>query len=156
MPDEFSIGGSFAKETGFDFGGLLSGGLSSLPGSSGDFGLGVGSLNPSYTYTSAPAATSVPKTTTSSGSSSSGGSGLGGILSTALGTATNWLGSIATLDIFGRAQDKGLAGGGTTATGTTTTTQQPAMSGSGLPSWAVPAAIGGGVLLILLVLMMRK
>lgn len=155
MPDEFSIGGSFAKEPGYEFGGLLGGGLSGLSGSSGSLGLGVGSLNPSYSYTSAPVATSTPKTT-SSGSTSNEGSGFGGILSTALNTATSWLGGIATLDIFGRAQDKGLAGGGTTATGTTTTTQQPAMTGSGLPSWAIPAAIGGGVLLILLVLMMRK
>lgn len=151
MPDEFSIGGSFGGSSSsynpFDsgFGALAT----SAAG-------GGGSLDPSLLGGgSTPTTTSAASSNNSSSSSS--GSGWGGVVGNLLNTGANWLGGVLTLDFLGRAQDKGLAGGSTQQNTSTNTTQTPAPSASsGLPSWAIPAGIGGFVLLILLIVLMRK
>jgi len=119
------------------------------------FGGSSGTLNP--TTTSSPLSTTSAASTTS-GSSGSGGSDWGGFFSNALDTGLNFLGGLAQIDLFGRAQNAGLGGlnnqtgqtGGTQTGGTQTGGSQSGGSGSNsgssaLPKWVMPVGIAVAV-----------
>ncbi|WP_417449530.1 hypothetical protein [Kordiimonas sp.] len=149
MPNEFSIGGSFSTDPGYN---PFSSGFGALASSAAG---ASGSLNPAVTTTSASSTASSSSRSSSSSGLSSVGDFLGGVLRSAVDTGSRYVDHLLTLDIFGKAQDKGIGNGtfpstGTGGTGTNTATA------SGLPSWAIPAGIGAAVLIVVLLLMSSK
>jgi len=113
------------------------------------FGGGSGTLNPAANLGgSTPVSTTRNSSTTSGSSGSGGGSDWGGFLSNALNRSLDFVGGLASIDLFGRAQNAGLvpAANQTAQTGGTQTggTQTSTSAGSKLPNWVVP--VGAAVM----------
>jgi len=118
------------------------------------FGGGSGTLNPAASLGGSTPITATSNSSTTSGSSGSGGgSDWGGFLSNALNRSLDFVGGLASIDLFGRAQNAGLvpaanqtAQTGGTQTGGTQTggTQTSTSVGNKLPSWVVP--VGAAVM----------
>ena len=133
--DEFGIGGSFLPRNNYN-----------------PFAGGYSGLNPT--------ATSSNSNTTSSSSGSGGGTDWGGFFANALNRSLDFVGGLASIDLFGRAQDAGIGSVNNQATRAAQAAQaaqaaelarlNAEKSSSKLPKWAIPAGIGALVLLVIL------